>query len=368
MIAASGGYNQPLMPGRTVFLYHPLYDGRGFSPLPESWKRYQLTRKMAGDLSMFEHGLLQREPQAAGRDLLLMVHKPDYLAFLERRDREGSGFMDYGDTPAWTGLFQRTCVSVGASQMAVELIMTGQAEHAFNPSGGLHHAFPDRAAGFCILNDVALTARRLQRDFGLERIAILDIDGHHGDGTQAIFWEEPVLTISLHRYDGRFFPGTGHDGETGEGQGRGYAINVPLPRWTGDADWLYALEEVAFPALRAYQPEFLIVEFGVDGHYRDPLVGLSLTTRGYQEAARRIHELAHELCQGRLVVLGGGGYSPHDAARSWLVGLNAFAQVVPASALGPLHDAAEPPRADGAAREELEDVIRRLRANPARVG
>lgn len=350
------------MPGRTLFTYHPTYDGRGFSPLPASWERYKLARRMARELGMFERGLIEREPEPAGEEVLRWVHTPEYLDFIRRKDREGTGFMDYGDTPAWTGLYDRTRTSVGASQMGVRAIMEGQADHAFNPSGGLHHAFPDHAAGFCVFNDVALAARLLQREYGLERIAILDLDGHHGDGTQAIFWREPVLTLSLHRYDGRFFPGTGHQDELGEGPGLGYAVNVPLLRGTGDEPWLYALRELVAPALRAYRPQFLIVEFGVDGHFCDPLVGLSMTTAGFQEAGRLVHELAHELCDGRLLMLGGGGYSPEDAARAWLVGLDSVAGLLRPPEIRTLLDDEEPPYASGAAQTAVERTVARLRS------
>lgn len=349
------------MAGRTLFLYHPLYDGRGFSPIPESWERYKLVRRFARESEMFERGLQEAEPDLAVPEILTRVHTPAYLDHVRERDAQGSGFMDYGDTPVYRGLYDRTRASVGASLLGLRAVMEGRASHAFNPSGGLHHAFPDRAAGFCVFNDVAIAARSLQEEYGLERIAILDIDGHHGDGTQAIFWEEPVLTLSLHRYGGRFFPGTGSTKETGRGAGAGFAINVPLLRGTPDGPWLRALEEVVAPALRAYRPEFLIVEMGVDGHYNDPLVGLALTTAGFEAAAKLIHMLAHELCQGRLLVLGGGGYSPTDAARCWLVGLNGLAEILEPEELRPFHDSRGAPSPNGDAEVELEGVLDDLR-------
>jgi acetoin utilization protein AcuC len=170
-----------------------------------------------------------------------------------------------------------------------------------------------------VFNDIVVAVRALQREFGLRRIAIVDVDGHHGDGTQAELYREPTLYISLHRYDGRFYPATGAAEEDGEGTGRGYTVNVPLPRRCGDGPYLYALRRLVPPLLRAYRPELIIVQYGVDGHYRDPLVRLALTTAAYAEIARLLHALAHELCAGRLLVVGGGGYNPEATARCWAI-------------------------------------------------
>jgi len=159
--------------------------------------------------------------------------------------------------------------------------------------------------------------RCLQQDFGYRQIAIVDLDGHHGDGTQALLYDEPILTVSLHRYDGRFYPGTGGPGEVGIGAGFGYNLNVPLERGTDAATYLRAFERWVVPAVRHYEPELIFVVVGADSHYADPLVHLGLDFPAYRELARHMGELADELCAGRLVAVAGGGYAPEHVARCW---------------------------------------------------
>src|SRR2546421_155732 len=157
--------------------------------------------------------------------------------------------------------------------MMADLVGSGRLAHAFNPAGGLHHARRDRAAGFCPVNDIVLAVRRLQRRYGFLRPAVLDVDGHHGDGTQELLNDEPLLTISLHQYDGRFYPKSGRLDESGAGAGEGYHVNLPLPRGAGDGVYAAALEGVVGPILDAYRPDVLLLQYGVDAHALDPLVG-----------------------------------------------------------------------------------------------
>ncbi len=199
--------------------------------------------------------------------------------------------------------------------MGAKRVIDGEDSHAFNLGGGLHHAKPDVASGFCVFNDIAIAARWLVKNRGIQRIAIIDIDGHHGDGTQAIFYNEPVLKISSHRIG--IFPGTGYVGELGEGAGRGYSVNIPLPKKTSDDAYLYAYNEIVPPLLRWYKPEIIFLQCGIDGHLGDPLVGLSLTSRTYEAVANSIHDLANTLCNGKLLVFGGGGYDVNATARCW---------------------------------------------------
>src|SRR5207244_1253391 len=166
-------------------------------------------------------------------------------------------------------------------------------------------------------------ARR--RRFGLARIAIVDLDGHHGDGTQEIFWEEPILYVSVHRHGGRFCPQTGAAEELGAGPGLGYTLNVPLERGTGNAEYLRLLDDVVLPCVAGYRPDFLIVQIGVDTHRGDPLVRLDLTAGAYREIALRLHALAHQHCRGRLLAVAGGGYVPDAVARCWAIFLGTLA-------------------------------------------
>lgn len=316
------------MSGRTVLTYHPLYDGRGFSPVQRSWGRYRAAWELFEQLGLYREVARVQQRLAAPEDLLT-VHSPAYVDFVRRRDLEGTGFLDQRDTPAWRGVFDRALAAVGGTLAGVRLIGSGEAAHVFNPSGGLHHAHAGRAGGFCIFNDVALAVHRLAADHGLRHVAVVDVDGHHGDGTQELLYDHPALKLSLHQYDGRFFPGTGGPHEVGWGDGYGYTVNVPLPRHTGDAAYLAAFEAVVPDALRAYQPEAILLNFGVDGHYRDPLVRLWLTTAAYRRVAEAVHGLAHELCAGRLLVFGSGGYQPEHVARCWATMLAVLTGALP---------------------------------------
>jgi acetoin utilization protein AcuC len=183
------------------------------------------------------------------------------------------------------------------------------AVHAVNVAGGLHHAMRRSASGFCVYNDLAVAIKWLLAA-GAERVAYVDLDVHHGDGVQAAFYEDPrVLTISLHEHPATLFPGTGLPGDTGAGDGAGYAVNVALPAGTGDAGWLRALDAVVPPLLRSFKPAVLVSQHGCDSHRLDPLAHLELSVDAQRSAQLILHDLAHELCDGRWLTTGGGGYA-----------------------------------------------------------
>jgi acetoin utilization protein AcuC len=208
----------------------------------------------------------------------------------------------------------------GASLVAAEAVLEGTAEHAFNPAGGLHHAMPERASGFCVYDDPALAVARLLAG-GVERIAYVDVDVHHGDGPQAIFWDDPrVLTISIHESGRYLFPGTGFTDERGGGEAEGTKVNVPLPPGTSDKGWLHAFGEVVPPLVRRWGPDVLVTQLGCDTHHTDPLAHLALSTRAYREAAAMLHELAHDAAGGRWLATGGGGYQwARVVPRAWTI-------------------------------------------------
>lgn len=227
---------------QSAIVYHELYNGRGFSRLERSWGRYQ-----AGLLKMRELGLITPvfdsykpesisaegyipifRPQEATLEELATVHDPHYIQKVLAMDAAGEGYFDRADTPAWKGVFRRAAMAVGGTLLAADLVGSGQAQHVFHPAGGLHHAKYDKASGFCIFNDIVIATRRWQDKYGYRRVAVLDVDGHHGDGTQSLLYNESVLTVSLHMYDGRFFPGTGALEERGEGIGQGYAVKFTV--------------------------------------------------------------------------------------------------------------------------------------------
>lgn len=258
---------------------------------------------------------------------LLLFHTKGYLEKVMEYSKRGYGLLDMGDTPAFKGCFEATSWVVGSSLLAAEAVMKGAADHAFNFSGGLHHAHPDRASGFCIFNDPAVCISFLKKNYGLKRIAYIDLDAHHGDGVMYGFYSDPsVLDIDLHE-DGRcLFPGTGFADETGEGDAEGLKINVPLPPQTGDDLYLEAFERTVPPSIRWYKPEIILLQSGADSHKNDPLTHLSITVRSYREAASKIHMLAHEVCGGKVLIFGGGGYNLANAARCWTTVLGTFTQ------------------------------------------
>jgi len=259
----------------------------------------------------------------AADDELLLVHTPEYLDATRRAgDGEEGDFRRFGygpgDNPVFPRMHEAAAIVAGATLTAAEAVLDGDVLHAFNAAGGLHHAMPSRASGFCVYDDPAIAIAWLL-DRGVGRIAYVDVDVHHGDGPQAIFWEDPrVLTVSIHESGEFLFPGTGFVEEHGGGEAVGTKVNVPLPPSTGDDDWLEAFRAVVPPLVRAWRPDVLVTQLGCDTHHTDPLADLRLTTRAYREAAAMLHELAHEAAGGRWLATGGGGYQwARVVPRAW---------------------------------------------------
>ncbi|RLI30604.1 acetoin utilization protein AcuC [Candidatus Bathyarchaeota archaeon] len=312
----------------TGFVYHEAYEKYFFGEEhPFKPIRGKLTLEILKQLNVFNSKAKIFEARPASIEELQLVHTKAYIEYVKRRCDADLGYLDYGDTPARRGVFEGACWRVGGTIRAAELVMEEVVSHAFNPGGGLHHAKENSAAGFCVFNDIAVATRFLQKKFNVKRVAIVDVDGHHADGTQQIFYNEPILTISTHRYDGIFYPGTGKIDEVGIGEGYGYSVNIPLPIGVDDETYLYCFREVVEPLIRAYKPEVIISQFGVDGHYQDPLVGLALTTKTYIEVAKSLHNLAHQFSNGKLIIAGGGGYDVKNTARCWALMFITIAEV-----------------------------------------
>jgi acetoin utilization protein AcuC len=259
-----------------------------------------------------------RVPEPADEAALRVFHVEDYLAVLKAANsglapaavvcRYGLG---PGDNPVFAGLWDAARLVAGGSLLAAALVGSGEVDRAFHFAGGLHHAMPDRASGFCYINDAVLAILHL-RARGL-RVAYVDIDAHHGDGVQAAFYGDPdVLTISIHERGDRLFPGTGFVDEMGEGKGRGFSVNLPLDVLTDAGVYLPAFEAVVPPLLRAFRPDVVVAQLGIDSHRTDPLTHLALDVQGFARLVARIVELAP-----RLVALGGGGYDLGNVARAW---------------------------------------------------
>ncbi|MCU1574300.1 MAG: acetoin utilization protein AcuC [Micrococcaceae bacterium] len=278
-------------------------------------RRLDLTARLSEALGIFSLPQVRMlaAPVATDEELL-RVHGSGYIAAV-RAVSEDPGRSDPGhglgteDDPAFAGMHEASARLAGGSLLAADAVLSGRTPRAVNFSGGMHHASRDRASGFCIYNDAALAVQRLL-DGGTSRVAYIDIDAHHGDGTESIFWDDPrVLTVSLHESGLTLFPGTGFSNEIGGPNAQGLSVNVALPARTGDADWLRAFHAVVPPLLEAFAPEVIVSQHGCDSHRDDSLTHLRTSVDAQREAALSISRLAGRLCDNRWIATGGGGYS-----------------------------------------------------------
>jgi Deacetylases, including yeast histone deacetylase and acetoin utilization protein len=262
-------------------------------------------------------------PEPASDEELLLCHDRRYLEVVKHFSASPfggdgqAGIGEGGDDPPFAGMHEAGAMVAGGSLRALETILRGDEEHAFHPGGGLHHAMPRRASGFCIYNDPALAIARA-RQAGL-RVLYVDLDVHHGDGVQAIHWDDPgVLTFSVHESGRYLFPGTGEVGELGEGAAAGTAVNVPLEPGTGGGPWLEAVRALVPELAAAFGPDLIVSQHGADSHAWDPLAHLQVTTTAMGEAARLVDEVAHRYASGRWLATGGGGYDVYRVVpRAW---------------------------------------------------
>ncbi len=297
-------------------------------------------RPVMGELAvalMRAYGLLDsprlrmRASRQAAIDELERVHGADYIARVRELDAlavaRGTGFelqdRAYGLTPPanpiFPGIHEAAATIAGGTTLAALAVMAGEAVHAFVPLAGMHHAMRDRASGFCVYNDAAVAVAAVLEAYPAARIAYVDLDAHHGDGVQALFWRDPrVLAFSLHESGQYLFPGTGYVEDSGGGPGQGYTVNLPLEPFAGDDTLARLFATVVPPLLRAFRPDLIMAQLGPDTHWTDPLTELGATTNLWAPLTSALDTLVHELCQGRLVVLGGGCYQPYTVApRVW---------------------------------------------------
>lgn len=303
--------------------------------------RVQLAHKLIGDFGILDLenvAVIDRIVAASPADLL-RVHTAEYVAAVE--SCSGGSIEDdlaHGlgtpDVPVFAGMHDASALVCGATLRAAEQVVAGRTDHAVSLGGGLHHAMPNAASGFCVYNDVGVAIAWLLEQ-GVERIGYVDVDVHHGDGVQAMFYDDPrVMTISLHEDPRTLFPGTGRSDEIGGPDALGTAINIPLPAGTGDDAWLWAFDAVVPIALEAFNPQIIVSQQGCDSHIDDPLANLALTIEGQRASYLRIHDLAHERCGGRWIAVGGGGYEWVDVVpRAWthLTAIAAHAEIDPHS-------------------------------------
>ena len=368
------------MPRRAAFLYSPeflTYDLGESHPLQQTrLKRTHDLLHAIGVLDTAGGPLALIPPTPAEPDDLLRVHTPEFLEAVLRADQNPADRslrafgLGPGDTPAFRGIWPSARLYAGGTIDAAKRVASGEFDIAFNVAGGLHHAHADHASGFCTFNDLALGVKALQ-DGGFRKVAYIDIDVHHGDGVQSIFWDDPdVLTISLHEGPEWLFPRvTGFAHETGGPGAPGSSVNVPFAPGTGDDLWHEGFEAVVPEALARFQPDALVLQLGADAHFGDPLAHLSLSSHGWIRAVERLMELG----AGKpIVVTGGGGYNPSTVPRLWaLVGALCAEAMLPdampaslAEDLGyeTFHDAAPPPAPPGSDAERRAYLQRCLEA------
>lgn len=258
------------------------------------------------------------EPRQATEEEIMTFHTRDYVSAVQSLSRGESNynsaaynFSDHGDNPVFSGMYEASSWSTGASMVAAEMVSRGEVDVAFNCSGGLHHAMPGRASGFCIFNDPVIAINALLGQ-GL-RVVYVDIDAHHGDGVQHAYYDSDlVMTISLHQSGTYLFPGTGFVDEMGSGKGLGYSVNVPLFPYTNDEVYLWALTKVVAPLVEAFKPDVLATQLGMDPYFRDPITQLGLTVQGHARLVAELGQLAT-----RWLAFGGGGYDIGAVARGW---------------------------------------------------
>ena len=324
---------------RPLFFYTDAFSEYDFGPQhPLKPRRLGMTFDLLDAYGVFSSAIDVVAPQHADEEEVAETHSLDYLEALSRIDREGitSQARRYGvgtgDVPFFPEIYGSSLLYTGASAQAAQAIIdgVGGGRVAFNISGGLHHAHYARAAGFCVLNDCAVALRRLRCRF--DRVAYVDIDVHHGDGVQELFFDDPsVLTISLHESGRTLFPGTGYTDEIGVGAGEGFAVNLPFAPYTEDETWIKAWRASALPILRAFDPEAIVLQMGTDTHMLDPLAHLCLTAQGWLEAVKDVQALGKPI-----VAVGGGGYNLTTVTRMWALAVTTLAGIevpdkVPAS-------------------------------------
>lgn len=258
-----------------------------------------------------------RAPQSAIRSQIERFHTPAYVTYVQEAERNGLDYLDNGDTPVFPDLYPASATVVGSALDGLAHVMRGECRRTFQPIGGLHHAARGRAAGFCVFSDLGVVIETLRSEYGIRRVAYVDIDVHHGDGIYYAFEDDPDLIFAdIHEDGGYLYPGTGAADETGKGRARGTKLNLPLPPGAGDAQFMEAWPRVV-AHLRAFEPQFVVFQCGADGLDGDPLAHLRYTPAVHRHATRSLRHLADQLCAGRLMAFGGGGYDRRNLALAW---------------------------------------------------
>jgi acetoin utilization protein AcuC len=307
-------------------IYRPEYQTYDFGPQhPLRPERLRTSFDLLSALDIEASPDEVLSPASATINELMLVHDRAYVDAVQHFSHGPSGGreagrwgMGPGDSPAFSGMHEASAAIAGGTLHGLRGILRGEFEHAFNPAGGLHHAMRARASGFCVYNDPAIAIAAAVQEHDV-RVLYLDFDAHHGDGVQAAFYNDPrVLTFSIHETGRHLFPGTGFVDELGEGDGRGYSLNVPVEPFTEDASWLECINMLVPRVAESFAPDVIVSQHGCDSHAWDPITHLRISTRAFAAQARLVHELAHRVCKGRWIATGGGGYDwVRVVPRSW---------------------------------------------------
>lgn len=300
-----------------IYLYYSDdFSNYNFGPEhPLNPLRVSLSYKLIEESGLLDSRTALIGPTSATEEVLHQVHTLEYIEAVRLEKPDLAFGLGSDDTPVFPGIFEASRFMAGGSIDAAKKMLEEDCI-TFNLAGGLHHAFPTHAAGFCVFNDIALAICILRKKFS--RILYLDIDAHHGDGVQQIFYEDKdVLTFSIHESGMYLFPGTGFVDEAGAGPGLGYSVNVPMPMYAADQDFYQAFEEIVPKLYEWFRPEVVVAQLGVDTHYSDPLTSLNVTLNGYTHMVNRIIELTNKYAKGRLLALGGGGYNLAVMPAAW---------------------------------------------------
>lgn len=300
--------------------------------------RLLLTSMLSRDLGLLSHAGVRVVPTVPADDeLLTTVHTPEFIEAVKAASAPDpviniAAGLGTPDVPVFRDMHEASARIANASRDIAMAVWRGEAAHGVNIAGGLHHAMAGHASGFCVYNDVAIAIQALL-DAGARHVAYVDVDVHHGDGVEKIFWNEPrVMTISLHETGQVLFPGTGYSNDIGGPRAEGNAVNVAFPPGVGDAAWLRSFHAIVPPLLRAFKPDVLVTQHGCDSHVLDPLAHMALSLDCQRASYEALHDLAHEVSGGRWIALGGGGYEVVDVVpRAWahLIGIAAHAPVDP---------------------------------------
>jgi len=273
-----------------------------------------------------ESAVCKAQPVLAERAAIERFHTPEYVDEVIQRSRDGAGYLDMGDTPAFAGVYEAASYVVGSTLDAVDRIVRGECRRAFVPIAGLHHARRNSAAGFCVFNDCGVVIETLRQVYGIERVAYVDIDAHHGDGVFYAFEEDPNLILVDVHEDGRFlYPGTGAVYETGSGPAKGTKLNIPMPPNANDTLFLKLWPKIEEFVAKG-RPEFILLQCGADSLDGDPITHLEYSAQAHAHAAGSLCRIAEKHCQGRILAVGGGGYNRQNLADAWTGVVKAFVE------------------------------------------